>query len=178
MALLHRLPVQSGEQAVTLQEGQEIVGTWRVTAASATFPKKSSYKRTTWQTLRGGGKKPERKLENNAEMDVTPLLGYRSGWEPKSLSYRSQSRAYETTHWQKTRPSSQGDLSHASIVYLYFSCRSTSPLTRTLRVCVSLSLWTCFASCSELDLGFTLASQPAYASINLLVSYLAMVLQL
>ena len=41
MALLHRLPVQSGEQAVTLKEGQEIVGTWRVTAASATSRRKA-----------------------------------------------------------------------------------------------------------------------------------------
>lgn len=39
-------------------------------------PKESSFQRTTWQTLRaakGGVKQPKRKLENNEEVDVTPL---------------------------------------------------------------------------------------------------------
>lgn len=36
VALLHQLPVLSGEQAVTLEEGQEIVGTKRINTGSAT----------------------------------------------------------------------------------------------------------------------------------------------
>lgn len=76
-------------------------------------------------SCRAGAKKPERKLENNEAMDVTLLLGHKSGWEPKSLLHWSQSLKLID---KKTRPSSHDDLSHAAprVVYLYSSCWTVS----------------------------------------------------
>lgn len=77
VALLHHLPVLSGEQAVTLKEGQEIVGTRSVTAAPATSWRKLHPENnvTNSANVDGGENKPGGKLENNEEVDVTPLLG-------------------------------------------------------------------------------------------------------
>lgn len=86
MTLLHCLPVQSREQAVTLEEGQEIVGTRRVTAASVTSwrklrPQNNARKHSEQQ--RRGAKKRERKPENNDGVDVTPRPDSGLGGNPE-----------------------------------------------------------------------------------------------
>lgn len=75
LAWLQLLPVLSSEQAVSLQEGQEIVGTRRISAAPATSPRKllPQHNVTNSGSSKGGVKQPKRKLENNEEVDVTPL---------------------------------------------------------------------------------------------------------
>lgn len=74
-SLSQLLPVLSSEQAVSLQEGQEIVGTRRISAAPATSPRKllPQHNVTNSGSSKGGVKQPKRKLENNEEVDVTPL---------------------------------------------------------------------------------------------------------
>lgn len=74
LAWLHLLPVLNSEQAVSLQEGQEIVGTWRISAATSRGKLLPENNVTNTARSRGGVKKPKRKLENNEEVDVTPLL--------------------------------------------------------------------------------------------------------
>lgn len=74
LAWLHLLPVLNSEQAVSLQEGQEIVGTRRISAATSRGKLLPENNVTNSARSRGGVKKPKRKLENNEEVDVTPLL--------------------------------------------------------------------------------------------------------
>lgn len=75
LAWLHLLPVLSSEQAVRLQEGQEIVGTWCISAAPTMSYRKLLPENnvTNSASSQGGGKQPKRKLENNEEVDVTLL---------------------------------------------------------------------------------------------------------
>lgn len=171
MALLHHLPVLSGEQAVTLEEGQEIVGTRSVTAASGTswrklFPESNKLCK---QQSRGKETREETGEQWRRGCDTTAgLIGL--GGNPKVCC--TGIRAWlSKIHWPKTRPSSHSDLSHAAahVVYLYFSCRISSSLNCTQHVCVSLSLWTCIGCYFELDHSFIQAFKPADISINLLL---------
>lgn len=52
-----------------------------------------------------------------------------SGWEPEKKKTLVALEPELKSHWQKTRPSSHGDLSHdaARAVYLYFCCCAVSP---------------------------------------------------
>lgn len=51
-------------------------------------------------SCKGGEQKPERKLENNEEMDVTLLLSYSSGWNPEVCCTGVRAGLSES-HWQK-----------------------------------------------------------------------------
>lgn len=172
MALLHHLPVLSSEQAVTLEEGQEIVGTWSVTTAPAKSWRKLFRESnvTNSASSKAGEKKPERKREQwRCGCDTTAgLVGL--GGNPKVCCTGIRAWLYKT-HWPKTRPSSHGDLSHAAahVVYLYCSCRISSSLSCTQHVCLSLSLRTCIGCYFELDLSFVQAFKPVEVSINLLL---------
>lgn len=75
LAWLHLLPAVSSEQAPSQQEGQEIVGTRRISAGPTTSWRKLLPENnvTNSASSEGGGKQPGRKPENNEEVDVTPL---------------------------------------------------------------------------------------------------------
>lgn len=127
--LVHQLPALSGEQAVTQEEGQEIVGTRSVTATLATSWRKllPENNMTNFASTKVGGRETRGgNWRTMREWMWHRCWAHRSGWEPKSLLYWNQS-------WKliekKTRPSSHGDLSHAvaHAVYLYSSCWTVSP---------------------------------------------------
>lgn len=163
MALLHHFPVQSSEQAVTLEEGQEIVGT-DMSPQPRPHPEEISFHRATWRTLWAAmvGKRNQRGSWRTMKKWMWHCCSAIGLGGNSKVCCTGVGAWLSKTHWQKTRPSSHGDLSHAAarVVYLYFSCRTVSPFTRTLRVCVCLSLWTCFGCCYfELDLGFIQAFQ-------------------
>lgn len=121
-------------------------------------------RRKLWQTLQAAkqGKRNRRGNWRTMKKLMWHCCSYIGlGGNPKVCCPGVRARISKT-HWQKISPSSHTDLSHAaaSIVYLYLCCWTASPLSCTLHVWLSLSMWTCFGCYFELDLSFIYISPP------------------
>lgn len=126
MALLPRLPAQSSEQAVTLEEGQEIVGT-SMSPQPGPRPEENCNKLAAAEE----GKRNQRgswRTMKKLMWHCCSSVGLGGNLRVCCAGVRAR---ISKTHWQKTRPSSHSDLSHAvaSIVYVNLCCRIISPLS-------------------------------------------------
>lgn len=140
VASSHRLPVQ--ERWASSNSGGRARRSWEAAChrglvhvrEKAPLRENNMTNAARLQQRRRGPKKPERKLENNEEMDVTLYcLATGLGGNPKSPSYRSQSPAFRNAHWQKERKKKKGPVPTATfptlrlILYIYTSLVTVSP---------------------------------------------------
>lgn len=172
MALLHHLPVLSSEQAVTLEEGQEIVGTECYCSSGHVLKKAASREqrdKLCKQWWRGKETRRETGEQWRSGCD-TPAGLISLGGNPKDCCTGIRAWLSES-HWQKQGPVPTVTFPMLLLMlYIYtFFCGTISPLNCTLNVYVSLSLWTCIGCFFELDPSFIQPFQPADISINLLV---------
>lgn len=126
--LVHQLPVLSCELSSNSRGRAGDRGNPECHRGSGHVQEESSsFQGATWQTLQtsnqGGSWRTMREW-------MWHHWAGSSRWEPKKK--KKTSIALEPklkSHWQKTRPSSHSDLSHAAAraVYLYFCCWTVSP---------------------------------------------------
>lgn len=155
--LVHQLPALSGEQAVTREEGQEIVGTWSVTATPATSWRKLLPREQRDKLRKHRSQGGERPGEETGEQwgsgcdTAAGLIGL--GGNPKVCCTGIRA---ENSLRKKQGPVPTVTFPMPSLtLYIYTPLVGPFPLLDcTLNVYVSLSLWTCVGCYLELDPGF------------------------